>query len=81
MPEQPPPPEPDGPHNLPHSQQDRVTVTGRLLDGGGPCTVILIRDPKHAGWVLYPHGMTGMAVRITHGEALRVAQQITGEDS
>lgn len=61
----PPPPDPDGPHNLPPGQQVRCTVQGKLLVGGGTCTVILIRDQERHAWVLYPHGAAGMGIRIS----------------
>lgn len=58
------------------SQTDRTrcAVEGRLVNGGGACTVVLIRDQD--GWVLYPHGTTGMAVLIAAPDAAVVASTI-----
>lgn len=54
--------------------QPRCAVQGELLNGGGACTVVLIRESS--GWVLYPHGATGMAVRIAESDAATVAATI-----
>lgn len=61
------------------SQTDRTrcAVEGRLVNGGGACTVVLIRDQD--GWVLYPHGNTGMAVFIAVPDAAAVAATILDE--
>lgn len=56
------------------TERTRCAVEGRLVNGGGACTVVLIRDP--AGWVFYPHGDTGMAVLITAPDAATVATTI-----
>lgn len=58
--------------------QTRCAVEGQLINGGGACTVILIRDP--AGWVFYPHGDPGMAVLITPPDAATVAATILEAD-
>ncbi|MGH4007797.1 MAG: hypothetical protein ACRDTH_06490 [Pseudonocardiaceae bacterium] len=52
-------PEVDGPHRLPQGEQERCAVEGRRIDGSGLCNVVAIRDRKHRGWVLYPHGVAG----------------------
>ena len=56
------------------TEQPRCVVEGQLVDGGGACTVILLRE--RTGWVLYPHGVTGLAVRITEPAAAAVATAI-----
>jgi hypothetical protein len=56
------------------TEQPRCVVEGQLLNGGGICTVVLIRERK--SWVLYPHGSTGMAVRIAEPDAAAVATAI-----
>lgn len=56
----------------------RCAVEGQLLNGGGACTVVLIRDPK--GWIFYPHGDPGMAVLITSPDAVKVATTILETD-
>lgn len=68
----------DGPHNLPYSEQERCAVEGRRIDGGGRCTVIAIRDRRRHGWVLYPHGETGLGVLIAYGDAHALAERIGG---
>lgn len=69
--------EPDGPHQLPYSEQNRCSVAGRRLDGG-MCTVILIRDRAQRAWVFYPHGATGLGVRLSNAEACTLADHILG---
>jgi hypothetical protein len=54
--------------------QTRCAVQGELVNGGGTCTVVLIREST--GWVFYPHGATGMAVRIAEPDAETVAATI-----
>lgn len=60
------------------TQQARCAVEGRLVNGGEACTVVLIQE--RGGWVLYPHGVTGMAVWIAGTEAARAAATILGEE-
>jgi len=60
------------------TEHTRCAVEGRLVNGGEACTVILIQE--RAGWVLYPHGVTGMAVWIEGAQAAKVAATILGED-
>ena len=72
-----PPQNPDGPPQLPYSEQSRCTVKGQRLDGG-TCTVILIRDRTHRAWVFYPHGMSGLAVRLSNADACTLADHILG---
>ncbi len=68
----------DGPHHLPYGDQERCAVEGRRIDGSGACTVIAIRDRKHRGWVLYPHGVAGLGVLITDDAAHTLADRIGG---
>lgn len=70
------PVEHEGPHNLPHDQQERCAVVGSRIDGSGQCTVIAIRDRCRRGWVLYPHGETGLGVLIADGDAHTLAERI-----
>lgn len=60
------------------TQHARCAVEGWLVNGGEACTVVLIRDRD--GWVLHPHGVTGMAVRITGPDAVKVAGRILAEE-
>ena len=64
------------PHNQPHSRQNRCVVIGRLLNGEGACTVVLIRDAEQHCWVLYPHGVAGMGIRLTGPDAKTLARHI-----
>jgi len=59
------------------TRQTRCAVEGQLVNGEA-CTVVLIRED--ADWVFYPHGVPGMAVRITGRSATKVARTILGED-
>lgn len=68
----------EGPHNLPYSEQERCAVEGRRIDGSGRCTVIAIRDRRRHGWVLYPHGETGLGVLIAYSDARSLAERIGG---
>jgi hypothetical protein len=61
------------------TEQARCAVEGRLVNGGGVCTLVLIRERE--GWVLYPHGVAGMAVRITGRDATKVAAIIFDTDT
>lgn len=56
----------------------RCAVEGQLVNGGGVCTIILIRDPE--GWIFYPHGDPGMAVLIAPSDAATVATTILEAD-
>lgn len=68
------PPEPI----ISQTQKTRCAVEGQLANGGGACTVVLIREG--ADWLFYPHGVTGLAVHITGPSATKVARTILGED-
>ncbi|HEY2762484.1 MAG TPA: hypothetical protein VGJ13_00480 [Pseudonocardiaceae bacterium] len=72
------PAEHEGPHNLPYGEQERCAVEGRRIDGGGACTVIAIRDRRRRGWVLYPHGETGLAVLIADDAVQALAGRFGG---
>lgn len=69
-------PDPEGPHQLPYSEQERCAVEGRRIDGSGACTVIAIRDQRRRGWVLYPHGQAGLGVLIADADARTLAERI-----
>ncbi|MFN2495405.1 MAG: hypothetical protein ABR608_05805 [Pseudonocardiaceae bacterium] len=56
------------------TEQTRCVVQGQLINGGEICTVVLIRERE--GWVFYPHGATGMGVRIADSEAVTLASTI-----
>lgn len=71
-------PEVDGPHRLPQEEQERCAVEGLLIDGGGLCNVVAIRDRKRREWVLYPHGMVGLGVLIADDAARTLAGRIGG---
>lgn len=60
------------------TEQTRCAVEGQLVNGGGACTVVLIRECTE--WVFFPHGVTGMAVRINGRDAAKAAATILGED-
>lgn len=75
-PTDPPRSNPHGPHNQLHSHQKRCVVIGRLLNGEGACTVVLIRDAERRCWVLYPYGVAGMGIRLTSPDAETLARHI-----
>ena len=52
----------------------RCAVEGRLVNGGGACTVVLVHESS--GWVFYPHGITGLAVHIAEHDASTMATTI-----
>lgn len=68
----------DGPHHLPYGEQERCAVEGRRIDGSGQCTLIVIRDRKRRGWVLYPHGVAGLGVIIDDDATYTLAGRIGG---
>lgn len=68
----------EGPHNLPYGEQERCAVEGRRIDGSGRCTVIAIRDRRRQGWVLYPHGETGLGVLLAAEAARTLAERLGG---
>lgn len=72
------PAEHDGPHNLPQGRQERCAVEGCRIDGSGPCTVVVIRDRRRHGWVLYPHGEAGLGVLIADEAAQSLADRLGG---
>ncbi|MGI9063642.1 MAG: hypothetical protein ACR2FQ_07545 [Pseudonocardiaceae bacterium] len=53
-------------------------MEGRRIDGSGQCTVIVIRDRRRHGWVLYPHGEAGLGVLIADAAAHTLADRIGG---
>lgn len=75
------PPDLDGPHHLLHCEQERCVVQGRRIDGSGQCTVIVIRDRKRHGWVLYPHGAAALGVLIAADVAHTLADRLGGRDT
>ncbi len=53
----------------------RIDLTG---GGGGPCTVLIVREVGGDGWVLYPHGVAGLAVELSGADAEALACGILG---
>ncbi|MGH7743356.1 MAG: hypothetical protein ACREQ5_00840 [Candidatus Dormibacteria bacterium] len=54
-----------GPHtDIPQPEQQRVMLEGRLLEGG-LTTLIVIRDPVRASWVVYLEGLPDRAIRVS----------------
>jgi len=52
-------------------------VVGRRVDGPeDDCTVLIIRERDR--WVLYPHGVAGMAVELSSEDAEILARGILG---
>lgn len=68
--------DPEGPHNQQPSLQNRCLVIGRLLNGEGACTVVLMRDSTQHGWVLYPYGVAAMGIRISGPDARTLARHV-----
>ncbi|MFN2494441.1 MAG: hypothetical protein ABR608_00820 [Pseudonocardiaceae bacterium] len=53
-------------------------VQGSRIDGGGRCTVIAIRDRRHQGWMLCPHGDAGLGVLLAADAAQALADRLGG---
>jgi len=70
--------DPDGPHRLPYGEQERCVVRGPHIDGSGDCHVVIIRDRRRRGWVLYPHGVASFGVLIADDDAHTLANRIGG---
>ena len=70
--------DPDGPHRLPYGEQERCVVKGLRIDGSGACSVVVIRDRRRRGWVLYPHGVASFGVLIAGDAARTLADHIGG---
>ena len=70
--------DPDGPHRLPYGEQERCVVRGLRIDGNGDCHVVIIRDRRRRGWVLYPHGVASFGVLIAGDAARTLADHIGG---
>lgn len=54
---------------------ERCAVESRRIDGSGRCTVIAIRDRRRRGWVLYPHGESGLGVFLADEGAQTLADR------
>ncbi|MGH3717460.1 MAG: hypothetical protein ACRDRI_01200 [Pseudonocardiaceae bacterium] len=70
------PHEPDGPHQLPYRDQERCTVEGRCIEGGSVYHVVVIRDRRQRGWVLYSCGVASPGVLITDDAARTLAKHL-----
>ena len=70
--------DPGGPHRLPYGEQERCVVKGLRIDGSGDCSVVVIRDRRRRGWVLYPHGVASFGVLIAGDAARTLADHIGG---
>lgn len=56
------------------TEHRRVAVEGRLVDGS-TCTVLFVQDPD--GWLLYPYGLDGGAVRLTGAGVATIAEGLS----
>jgi len=46
------------------NERARVVVEGKLVDGGGLCTIIAVRK-RTGGWAFYPHGAGKLGVELS----------------
>jgi hypothetical protein len=55
----------EGPHTrVPQNEQIRAAVPATRLVDGARSTVVVIWDPEHRAWVLYPDCAPGWGIRI-----------------
>ncbi len=54
----------------------RVVVEGRLADGGGRCTLVVVHYRCPRCWIVYPHGVGKLGVIINEQDATTLAQGI-----
>lgn len=54
----------------------RVVVEGRLADGNGRCTLVVVHYRCPRCWIVYPHGVGKLGVIINEQDATTLAQGI-----
>lgn len=60
------------------SERSRVAVIGQLAEGGGQCTVLMVHE-RTGQWVIYPHGVGKLGVRLSSAGAIAVAQAVLAD--
>jgi hypothetical protein len=72
--------DPEGPHQLPLSeQQRRHVVRGRRLgESTEVCTVVVLWDPARQHWVFYVHSSPRFAASVSSADAQAAARHILG---
>jgi len=62
-------------------EYSRIAVDGRLVEGGGQCTFLVIHE-RSRNWAFYPHGAGQLGLWLPEANALAVARAIlVGVDS
>jgi len=57
------------------TDQRRITMMGQLIKGGS-CIVQLVQNTGGQGWLLYPYGLEGGAVRLTDTDVEQFGRDI-----
>ena len=58
------------------NERSRIAVDGRLVADDQQCTFLVIQERTGGTWVIYPHGVGKLGVRLAKAEAVRVAEAI-----
>ncbi|MGH3942947.1 MAG: hypothetical protein ACRDTG_30855 [Pseudonocardiaceae bacterium] len=58
------------------NERSRLAVAGRLVADDQVCTVVVIHERAGGAWVIYPHGVGKLGVRLAKADAVRVAEAI-----
>lgn len=63
------------------NEYSRIAVDGRLINGGGLCTFLVIHEHSR-NWAIYPHGAGQLGLWLPEANAVTVARAILiGVDS
>jgi len=63
------------------NEYSRIAVDGRLVDGGGQCTFLVIHEQSR-NWAFYPNGVSRLGLWLPEANAVAVARAILiGVDS
>lgn len=62
------------------NERSRLVVDGHRTDDGSRCSLVMVQEVTGT-WAAYPHGVVGLGVRLSDGEAAKVARRILGLDT
>lgn len=57
------------------NEYSRIAVDGRLVDGGGQCTFLVIHE-RTRNWAFYPNGARHLGLWLPEANAVAVARAI-----